>query len=103
VTEFTLAVHRAVVDDAGREAQETIFVACLAYRDEAIRAAAIIHRGSQADIAGRLWTAPRASGKGRELVVVAENVCAGGGVPIAIEIPVQRDEGASDETEGKEA
>jgi hypothetical protein len=34
-------------DDAGREAQETIFVVCLAYRDEAIRAAAAIHRGSQ--------------------------------------------------------
>ena len=106
VAEFTLAVHRLLIDDQGRQAQETIFVACLAYRDEAIRAAAIIHRGSQVDIVGRLWTSPRAQGKGRELVVVAENVCAGGpvrpsvldgGVPIEIKIPAQANQGASDE------
>jgi len=101
VTEFTLAVHRAVVDDAGRETQETIFVSCLAYREEALRASAVIHRGSQVDVAGRLWTAPRAQGRGRELVVVVESVYAGGGVPIEIKIPAQANQGASDDAENE--
>lgn len=83
VTEFSLAVHRQVVDAEGREVNETIFVTCVAYREEALQAAAVIHRGSQVDVKGRLWTTAR--GRGQELLVVAESVYAGGGVPIEIQ------------------
>lgn len=81
VAEFTLAVHRDGHDWHGRPVRQTVFVLCLAWREQATIAAAVVRRGRQVDVKGRLCEVARASGKGKELAVRVEDMRAGGGPP----------------------